>query len=95
MYQAQYAGLDVLLQESDFVTLHVNLSQETHHLMNDARFKMMKPGGILVNTARGPVVDPEALYRALLSGTIISHRVWNCLYNDLSAAGWERPQAVP
>ncbi len=69
-YHAQYADLNVLLHESDFVSLHTTLTQETYHLMDDARFKLMKPGGILINTARGPVVDPEALYRALSSGTI-------------------------
>jgi glyoxylate reductase len=69
-YGAQYAELDTLLRESDFVSLHTVLSQETHHLMNENRLRMMKPSGILINTARGPVVDPAALYRALSSGTI-------------------------
>jgi glyoxylate reductase len=69
-YRAQYVDLNVLLRESDFVSLHTTLTQETYHLMDDARLKMMKPGGVLINTARGPIVDPEALYRALSSGTI-------------------------
>ncbi len=69
-YGAQYADLNALLHEADFVSLHTTLSPETHHLMNDARLKFMKPGAILINTARGPVVDPGALYRALSSGTI-------------------------
>jgi glyoxylate reductase len=69
-YGAQYVDLNTLLQESDFVSLHTTLSQNTWHLMNDARLKMMKPSGILINTARGPVVDPDALFRALSSGTI-------------------------
>jgi glyoxylate reductase len=69
-YGAQYVDLNTLLRESDFVSLHTTLSQETHHLMDDTRLKMMKPGGILINTARGPVIDTEALYRALSSGTI-------------------------
>lgn len=69
-YGAQFAELPTLLGESDFVTLHTVLSPETYHLMNDERLKMMKPGGILINTARGPVVDPAALYRALSAGTI-------------------------
>jgi glyoxylate reductase len=67
---AHFAEMDELLRESDFVTLHTDLSQETCHLMNDERLKMMKPSGILINTARGPVIDPKALYRALSSGTI-------------------------
>jgi glyoxylate reductase len=69
-YGAQYVDLETLLQESDFVSLHTTLSQDTYHFMDDARLKMMKPSGILINTARGPVVDPEALYRALSSGAI-------------------------
>lgn len=69
-YRAHYADLNALLRESDFVSIHTVLSEETYHLMDDSRLKMMKPGGILINTARGPVVDPEALYRALRSGTI-------------------------
>jgi glyoxylate reductase len=69
-YGARYADLDALLHESDFVSIHTVLSQDTYHLMNDARLKMMKPSGILINSSRGPVVDPEALYRALVSGVI-------------------------
>ena len=57
---------NTLLRESDFVSLHTVLSQETYHLMDDERLKMMKPRGILINTSRGPVVDPAALYRALV-----------------------------
>ncbi len=69
-YGAQYVDLGLLLRESDFVTLHTILSQETYHLMNDERLKLMKPSAILINTSRGPVVDPAALYRALSTGTI-------------------------
>jgi glyoxylate reductase len=69
-YNAHYVDLDTLLRESDFVSLHTSLSEETRHLMDDDHFKKMKPSGILINTARGPVVDPQALYRALSSGTI-------------------------
>jgi len=69
-YHAQYVELNTLLREADFVSLHTVLSPETHHFMDDARLGMMKPSAILINAARGPVVDPEALYRALSSGTI-------------------------
>lgn len=69
-YGAQFVELNTLLRESDFVSLHTVLSQETHHLIDDARLKAMKPGSILINTARGPVVDSMALYRALSSGII-------------------------
>ncbi len=69
-YGAHFVELETLLRESDFVSLHTVLSKETYHLMDDARLKLMKPSGILINTSRGPVVDPAALYRALSSGTI-------------------------
>jgi len=68
--RAQYVDLDTLLHEADFVSLHTNLTTETHHFINEARLAAMKPTGILINTARGSVVDPKALYRALASGTI-------------------------
>ncbi|NLT66711.1 MAG: D-glycerate dehydrogenase [Acidobacteria bacterium] len=69
-YGATFTGLDDLLRESDFVSLHTDLSPKTYHLMNDVRLGKMKQGGILINTARGPVVDPAALYRALSSRSI-------------------------
>lgn len=69
-YGARYADLNTLLLESDFVSLHTTLSPETHHLMNEERFARMKPDAILINTARGSVIDPAALYRALTSGTL-------------------------
>ena len=69
-YGAQFVELDTLLRESDFVSLHTVLSPETYHLMDDVRLGQMKRSGILINTSRGPVVDPAALYRALSSGTI-------------------------
>jgi len=68
--RAKYVDLETLLREADFVSLHTNLTEETHHLMNDARLKAMKPGSILINTSRGSVVDSKALHRALTSGTI-------------------------
>jgi glyoxylate reductase len=69
-YGAEYSDLNTLLHEADFVSLHTDLSQDSYHLIDDTRLKMMKPGGILINTARGAVVDPDALHRALSSGTI-------------------------
>ncbi len=63
-------GLDVLLTESDFVSLHVPLSEDTRHLIGERELELMRPTAILVNTARGPVVDQAALVRALAAGTI-------------------------
>jgi lactate dehydrogenase-like 2-hydroxyacid dehydrogenase len=68
--QATYVPLDVLLAESDFVTLHVNLTDATRHLVDGPALARMKPTAILVNTARGPVVDTDALVEALEDGTI-------------------------
>ena len=62
--------LDTLLAESDYVSLHMNLTAENHHFMNDAAFDKMKETAIIVNAARGPAIDPKALYRALRDGVI-------------------------
>jgi glyoxylate reductase len=59
-----------LLEESDFVSLHCPLTPETYHLIDEAALSLMKPGAILVNTARGPIVDQGALGAALRAGTI-------------------------
>ncbi len=64
-FGAKYRTLQALLKESDFVSLHVPLLPATHHLISDAQFKLMKPTAFLINTARGPIVDSEALVRAL------------------------------
>lgn len=63
-------SLDELLARSDFVCVHCDLNPTSHHLMSDAQFKKMKPTAVLLNLARGPVVDEKALVRALQSGTI-------------------------
>ncbi len=65
-----YADMDRLLRESDFITIHTDLNPQTQHLFNSSAFAKMKPNAILVNSARGPIVDPEALYVALRSGKI-------------------------
>jgi glyoxylate reductase len=62
--------LDALLPEADVVSLHVPLTPETHHLVDAGRLAAMKPSAILVNTARGPVVDEAALVEALAQGVI-------------------------
>jgi len=64
--------LDQLLRESDFVSLHVPLTNETRHMINEVTLNKMKLGAVLVNTARGPIVDLDALYRALKSGHIFA-----------------------
>ena len=67
---ATFMTLEGLLPESDFVSLHTNLSPETKGLINAERLGWMKPTAILVNTSRGPVVDSMALVDALRNGTI-------------------------
>lgn len=66
----QYTDLDTLLRESDFITIHSPLTPETKDMIGTREFKMMKKDAILVNTARGGIINEEALYEALLSGEI-------------------------
>lgn len=66
----EFVEFDDLLSTADFVSVHVPLSAETTHLIDQQAFSKMKPNAILVNTARGPVVDQDALVEALTSGTI-------------------------
>jgi len=65
-----FADLDTVIREADFLSIHTPLTPETRHLMNAERFKMMKKTAILINSARGPIVDTMALNDALRSGTI-------------------------
>lgn len=62
---AQYRTMEELLSESDFVSLHCPLTEGTHHLIGEREFAKMRSNAVLINTSRGPVVDEEALYRAL------------------------------
>jgi glyoxylate reductase len=61
----EYLPYDRLLSESDFVSVHAPLTAETRHLVGEREFRLMKPTAFLVNTARGPIVDEQALVRAL------------------------------
>ncbi len=67
---AEYAEFDDLLARSDFVTLHCPLLPETHHLINERTLRQMKPTAILINAARGEIIEPNALVRALQQGWI-------------------------
>ena len=62
--------LDELLAEADFVSIHTGLSPATRHLIGAERLARMKPTAVLVNTARGPIVDEAALAAALASGEL-------------------------
>lgn len=67
---ATYADLETLLARSDYVTLHVPLTEQTHHLIDAAALDQMRPEAFLINTARGPVVDETALCTALENRSI-------------------------
>ena len=62
---AKFVSLDELLRKSDFVSLHTNLTPETKHLLDEKKFALMKPNAIIINTARGAVIDQRALFNAL------------------------------
>ncbi|MCB9136878.1 MAG: D-glycerate dehydrogenase [Caldilineaceae bacterium] len=69
---ARPVDLDTLLREADFVSLHVPLTPETRHLIDATALAKMKPTAVLINTARGPVVDQDALYAALKAKRIFA-----------------------
>ena len=69
---ARYLELDDLLAQSDFVSIHTPLTEETRHLIGAEELERMKPEAVLVNTSRGPVVDEGALADALQSGRIFA-----------------------
>jgi glyoxylate reductase len=68
--RAHATDLETLLREADFVTLHTNLTPETRHLVGERTLRLMRKSAILVNAARGPIVDEAALARALREGWI-------------------------
>ncbi|MEZ0397233.1 MAG: D-glycerate dehydrogenase [Anaerolineales bacterium] len=70
--EAAPADLDTLLRESDFVSIHTPLNEQTRHLVNADFLSKMKPTAVLVNTSRGPVVDQQALYQALKARRIFA-----------------------
>jgi glyoxylate reductase len=69
-YRMEFAELDYLLGESDFVSLHAPLRPDTRHLIDERALRIMKRSAVLVNTARGPLVDQAALHDALKTGQI-------------------------
>ena len=69
-YNMTYMPMEDVLRQSDFISVHTPYMPSTHHLIGERELKMMKPTAILVNTARGPIVDEKALVRALQARTI-------------------------
>lgn len=66
----QKMELDEIIRESDYLSVHVPLIKETHHLLNAERFSQMKKNAVIINTARGPIIDEKALIDALEQGRI-------------------------
>jgi len=64
------ADLDTLLSSSDYVSLHVPLLESTHHMINNEKLKLMKNTACIINTARGGVIDEDALYNSLKEGNL-------------------------
>ena len=71
-FAAQQVELDVLLHESDFVSVHTDLNDKTRGLFNATTFRKMKRTAVFINTARGPIMDQKALVEALKTGTIFA-----------------------
>jgi len=68
--QARRVGLEKLFKESDFVSVHVPLTKETYHMVNEEKLRLMKKTAYIINNSRGPVVNEKALYKALEEGWI-------------------------
>lgn len=69
---AKYVSFDELMQTSDVISLNLALNPSTRHIISKAQFDMMKDGVVIVNTARGPIIDEAALVDALNSGKVFS-----------------------
>jgi D-lactate dehydrogenase len=67
----EYVDLDRLLKEADIITIHANLTKENYHMINEFAFEKMKDGVIIINTARGAIIDTKALIKYLNSGKIM------------------------
>jgi D-3-phosphoglycerate dehydrogenase len=70
LYGVEKVELDELLQRSDFISVHVPLTDETRHLLSAREFRLMKEGVFVVNTSRGAVIDESTLVEALRSGKV-------------------------
>jgi glyoxylate reductase len=69
-FRAKFVPLDELLKSADYVTIHVDLNEQTRHLIGERELRLMGPEHYLINAARGPIVDEKALVRALKEGWI-------------------------
>eukprot|EP00127_Corallochytrium_limacisporum_P004190 Clim_evm135s157 gene=Clim_evmTU135s157 len=69
-FNIEVTDFETVLQTADFVSINCDLNETSYHLMNDKTFAMMKPSGIIINTARGPIIEEKALEKAILGGII-------------------------
>jgi glyoxylate reductase len=69
-YAMTYVSFDELLHQSDFISIHTPYTPETHHLIGASELSQMRSSAIIINTARGPIIDEQALVKALQAGTI-------------------------
>ena len=69
-YNVQYTDFETLVKNSDFISLHSPLTKDNYHLFNKDVFEMMKPSAFIINTARGELIDTQALYNALIDKKI-------------------------
>eukprot|EP01047_Picozoa_sp_COSAG01_P070130 COSAG01_NODE_10547_length_2135_cov_1.246071_1_plen_209_part_00 len=84
---AQSVTLEELLRDADVVSINAQLDESTHHLISHEQLALMKPGSYLINAARGPLVDENALVEALESGHLSGAGLDVCEYLLLIAAG--------
>lgn len=69
-YDVEYMSLDDLCSKADVISVHAPSTKETYHLIGESQFSLMKDGVVIVNTARGEIIDTESLYRSLKSGKV-------------------------
>ena len=69
-HEIEMVGFNALLKQADIITMHISYSEESHHLFGERQFRKMKPDALLINTARGGLVDEGALVRALRADDI-------------------------
>jgi D-3-phosphoglycerate dehydrogenase len=91
---AQPTSLDELLRRADIIHIQSPLTSETFHLIGEAQFEIIKPGAILTNTARGPIIDEQALYRALQRGQIAAAGLDDLEEEPAKIRSWESTNPI-
>lgn len=81
--------LDKLISQADIVHIQSPLTTETHHLIDEKKLELFKPGAVLTNSARGPIIDEKALYRALVSGKLAGAGLDDLEEEPAKIRGWK------